>query len=70
MRHNFTIRDRQTSEQGTILQCLSDGWVRVLMDSGQIRDYRPQELIGQIRVSSLSAVQSRYDSQGDRKLSV
>ena len=70
MKSNLMIRDRQTSEQGTILQCRSDGRVRVLMDNGQIRDYRPKELVGLIKVSKPEIDYSCRNSGIDKKLPV
>ena len=70
MKSNLMVRDRQTSEHGTILQCLNDGWVRVLMESGQIRDYRPKELTGLIRAGRSDKIHSGNNSITDKKLLV
>ena len=70
MKSNLTVKDRQTSEQGTILQCLNDGWVRVLMESGQIRDYRPKELTGLIQAGQSDKIHSGRNSIVDKKLLV
>lgn len=46
MNGNLKVKDRATFEQGRLFQCLQNGWVKVLMDSGEVRKYQPRDLIG------------------------
>ena len=51
MNGNLRVKDRITYEQGKLFQCLSNGWVKVLMDTGEVREYQSKDLVGIIEVS-------------------
>lgn len=46
MNGNLRVKDRITYEQGKLFQCLNNGWVKVLMDCGEVREYQSKDLIG------------------------
>ncbi|MGI9273672.1 MAG: hypothetical protein ACR2PT_02275 [Endozoicomonas sp.] len=48
MSGHLKVKDRTTSEQGELFECMGDGRVRVLMESGEIREYPPKDLVGTI----------------------
>ena len=46
MNGNLRVKDRITYEQGKLFQWLNNGWVKVLMDTGEVREYQSKDLIG------------------------
>jgi hypothetical protein len=59
MTGNLIVKDRLTCEQGKLFQCLRNGLVKVLMDSGEVREYRAKDLIGTLGSISKNAVPER-----------
>ncbi len=58
MNGNLKVKDRITYEQGKLFQCLNNGWVKVLMDSGEVREYQPKDLIATIGSLNVAASKS------------
>ena len=48
MNGSLRVKDRHTFEEGRLFQSLKTGWVKVLMDSGEVREYLPKDLIATI----------------------
>ncbi|AMO54395.1 hypothetical protein GZ77_22790 [Endozoicomonas montiporae] len=48
MNGSLRVKDRNTFEEGRLFQSLKTGWVKVLMDNGEVREYRPKDLIASI----------------------
>ena len=48
MNGSLRVRDRHTFEEGRLFQSLKTGWVKVLMDNGEVREYLPKDLIATI----------------------
>lgn len=48
MNGTLRVKDRNTFEEGRLFQSLKTGWVKVLMDNGEVREYRPADLIASI----------------------
>ncbi len=46
MAGNLVVKDRATREQGRLFQCLKNGRVKVLMESGEVREYLARDLVG------------------------
>lgn len=46
MNGTLKVKDRITYEQGKLFQCLNNGWVKVLMDTGEVREYQSKDLVG------------------------
>ena len=55
MNGNLRVKDRITYEHGKLFQWLNDGWVKVLMDTGEVREYQSKDLIGIIDISHRAA---------------
>ncbi|GAA4648816.1 hypothetical protein GCM10023116_10890 [Kistimonas scapharcae] len=45
MEHVTRVKDRITYEEGCIKEYLSNGWIRVEMNWGEIREYQLKDLI-------------------------
>ena len=54
MAGNLIVKDRTTREQGRLFQCLENGRVKVLMESGEVREYLAKDLVG-----TLGSVQNK-----------
>ena len=52
MNGSLRVKDRHTFEGGRLFQSLKTGWVKVLMDSGEVREYLPKDLIATIETLS------------------
>ena len=48
MAGNLIVKDRATSEQGRLFQCLKNGRVKVLMENGEVREYQARDLVGRL----------------------
>ncbi|WP_252177655.1 hypothetical protein [Endozoicomonas sp. 4G] len=53
------MKDRVTCEQGRLYQCLRNGRVRVLMDSGEVREYFAKDLVGTLANSPVTGPSER-----------
>ncbi|MGI9279495.1 MAG: hypothetical protein ACR2PX_07685 [Endozoicomonas sp.] len=59
MAGNLIVKDRITCEQGRLYQCLRNGRVKVLMDSGEVREYFAKDLIGTLASSPIAEFSER-----------
>ncbi|WP_152558612.1 hypothetical protein [Endozoicomonas numazuensis] len=59
MAGNLIVRDRITCEQGRLYQCMRNGRVKVLMDSGEVREYFAKDLVGTLASSSVAELSER-----------
>ncbi|UYM18272.1 hypothetical protein [Endozoicomonas euniceicola] len=57
MNGSLRVKDRSTFEEGRLFQSLKTGWVKVLMDNGEVREYRPKDLIATITSSLQKNIQ-------------
>ena len=59
MNGSLRVKDRNTFEEGRLFQSLKTGWLKVLMDNGEVREYRPKDLIASIGSSLQKNLQER-----------
>lgn len=45
MNGNLRVKDRRTFEEGRLFQSLTTGRLKVFMDNGEVREYKPCDLI-------------------------
>lgn len=59
MAGNLIVKDRITCEQGRLYQCLRNGRIKVLMDTGEVREYFAKDLVATLASSPVAELSKR-----------
>ncbi|WP_153765743.1 hypothetical protein [Endozoicomonas sp. OPT23] len=59
MAGNLIVKDRATRERGRLFQCLKNGRVKVLMESGEVREYLARDLVGTLESAQTAVSYNR-----------